>query len=200
MPKAKNTTKIKSEDSVPYIVECAQQTQACVEVAEMTDEELLDGIRNLACEKNFPPLQDMVIELAGRQLLRKEKASGEPFREPSKVSRFLSMHLHNEEREVFVVIFLDSQHRLIACKNMFYGTIDSAAVYPREVVKEALRVNAAAVILAHNHPSGSLEPSAADRTITTRIQSALSLVEIRTLDHFVVGSCGATSFAERGWI
>lgn len=98
------------------------------------------------------------------------------------------------------MLFLDVQHRLIHYAEMFHGTIDSASVYPREVVKEALRLNAAAVIVSHNHPSGSPEPSSADKMLTQRLKEALALVDIRTLDHIIVAGSLATSFAERGLI
>jgi DNA repair protein RadC len=104
------------------------------------------------------------------------------------------------EREVFGCLFLDNRHRLIALEEMFLGTIDGASVHPREVVKRALKLNAAAVILAHNHPSGVAEPSQADELITARIRDALALVDIRVLDHLVVGGTTVTSFAERGLI
>jgi DNA repair protein RadC len=99
---------------------------------------------------------------------------------------------------VFCCLFLDCRHRLIEYQEMFVGTIDSCSVYPREVVKAALKVNAAAVILAHNHPSGVAEPSEADQRITARLKSALALLDIRILDHFVIGDNTAVSFAERG--
>ena len=98
------------------------------------------------------------------------------------------------------MLFLDTRHRLIEYREMFHGTIDSASVYPREVVKEALRLNAAAVILSHNHPSGNPEPSQADKLLTQRLKDALGLVEVRTLDHVIVAGQAATSFAERGLI
>ena len=108
--------------------------------------------------------------------------------------------LRDKTREAFYVLFLDNQHRVIKGEVLFEGTIDSASVYPREVVKRALDHNAAALILAHNHPSGAAEPSQADRRITRRIGDALALVDIRVLDHFVVGDGEVVSFAERGWI
>lgn len=106
--------------------------------------------------------------------------------------------LMNESREVFGVLFLTSQHGLIHAENMFFGTINSAAVYPREVAKRSLELGAAAVILYHNHPSGLPEPSQADIQITQRIKEALNLIDVRTLDHFVVGKSGCVSFAQRG--
>lgn len=114
------------------------------------------------------------------------------------VKDYLRSMLRHRQSEVFVGLFLDSQHQLIACDELFQGTIDGASVYPREVVKHALRHNAAAMIFAHNHPSGIAEPSDADRAITLRLKEALNLVDIRTLDHLVVGDDNVVSFAERG--
>jgi DNA repair protein RadC len=108
--------------------------------------------------------------------------------------------LATREFETFCLIYLDNRHRLIACEDLFRGTIDGASVHPREVVKEALRHNAAAVILAHNHPSGVAEPSHADELITRRLREALQLVDIRVLDHLIVAGGETVSFAERGLI
>lgn len=119
---------------------------------------------------------------------------------PEASKQFLLLKLGSEEREVFGVVFLDSQHRVLAFEPMFLGSISSATVYPREVVKRCLTLNAAAVVLAHNHPSGIPEPSAADRAITDRIVQALELIEVRVLDHIVVGGGRTASFAERGWL
>jgi len=99
---------------------------------------------------------------------------------------------------VFVVVFLDAQHRVVANEEMFRGTLTQTSVYPREIVKKALQINAAAVILAHNHPSGVAEPSGADEALTRALREALALVDVRVLDHFVVGAGAAVSFAERG--
>jgi DNA repair protein RadC len=137
---------------------------------------------------------------AARNVLAKRVRRGTKFSAPQAVREFLSVKLGDRQHEVFVVVMLDNQHRLIEACEMFRGTIDGASVYPREVVKEALMHNAAAVILAHNHPSGVAEPSAADRALTERLKSALALVDIRVLDHFVVGGESVISFAERGWI
>lgn len=113
---------------------------------------------------------------------------------------WLRLNLAGLEREVFMVVFLDNQNRLLAHETLFHGTITSTEVHPREVVKAALRHNAAAAIFAHNHPSGYAEPSDADRRITERLKKALMLVEVRVLDHLIVGSKEIVSFAERGWI
>ncbi|UTW02512.1 DNA repair protein RadC [Amphritea atlantica] len=119
---------------------------------------------------------------------------------PDLVRDYLQLQLSDRNREVFACLLLDSQHRVICFEELFQGTIDSATVHPREVVKLALSHNAAAIILAHNHPSGIAEPSLADQNITQRIKEALSLVDIRLLDHMVVGSGVTVSLAERGLI
>ncbi len=138
-----------------------------------------------------------VLEMSKRHLheqLKRETV----FTSAEHVRQYLSAQLRHAQREVFAVLFLDTQHRLIRYQELFMGTIDAAAVYPREVVKAALQYNAAAVILAHNHPSGVAEPSQADISITTKIQDALNLVDVRLLDHFVVGDGTPVSLAERG--
>ena len=119
---------------------------------------------------------------------------------PQEVRMHLDSLMFPLEHEVFGVIWLDNQNRSIGYDESFRGTIDAASVYPREVVKAALKENAAGVILVHNHPSGNAEPSSADRAITERLKEALSLVDIRVLDHFVVGDIHHVSFAQRGWI
>lgn len=123
---------------------------------------------------------------------------GSTLTNPRATREFLRMRLRDLPYEVFCCVFLDSRHRVIAFEELFRGTIDGASVHPREVVRQALARNAAAVILAHNHPSGFAEPSHADELITRRLKEALSLVDIRVLDHVVVGDAGCESFAERG--
>lgn len=113
---------------------------------------------------------------------------------------WLRLLLAGQEREVFMVLYLDSQHCLLESETLFAGSINHVQVHPREVVKSALRFNAAAVVLAHNHPSGDPEPSQCNRNITGRLKEALALVDVNTLDHLVIGSEGIVSFAERGWI
>ncbi|AVV83189.1 RadC family protein [Shewanella putrefaciens] len=113
---------------------------------------------------------------------------------------YLRLKMAGYEREVFAVLLLDSQHRLIGCEELFFGTIDAASIYPREVVKLVLHRNAAAVIFSHNHPSGIPEPSEADKRITERLKTALATIDIPVLDHLVVGHQDVVSFAERGWI
>lgn len=120
------------------------------------------------------------------------------FTNPSATRAYLQASLARSEREQFALLLLDSQHGLLHCEVIFQGTIDSAAVYPREIVKTALEHNAAAVILAHNHPSGHPEPSEADKQLTHKIVAALNVVDIRVLDHFIIGGTNIVSFAERG--
>ncbi|ASX26559.1 RadC family protein [Candidatus Williamhamiltonella defendens] len=114
--------------------------------------------------------------------------------------KFLQNLLSHRDREVFLVLFLNNKHRVISYEELFSGTIDTVEVHPREVLRKALTVNAAAIILAHNHPSGEPEPSQADRLITTQIREASALLDIRVLDHVVIGHGKCVSFAERGWI
>ena len=117
---------------------------------------------------------------------------------PNAVRDYLRLQLHDRGHEVFVCVFLDSQHRVITTEELFRGTLAQASVYPREVVKAALAHNAAAVIFAHNHPSGVAEPSRADELLTQALKQALALVDIRSLDHFIVAGSNCISFAERG--
>lgn len=117
---------------------------------------------------------------------------------PKETKRYLVLEMCRLEQEVFSCIFLDNKHRVLGFDRLFTGTIDSAAVYPREVVKKALQYNTTAVILAHNHPSGVAEPSGADELLTRRLKEALALVEIRVLDHIIIAGCDTVSLAERG--
>jgi DNA repair protein RadC len=139
-----------------------------------------------------------LLEQAAEALAQKYKREGS-FTNPHHVMEYLRLKLGSYDREVFALMLLDNQHQLIRFEELFFGTIDAASVYPREVVKAALNVNAAAVILAHNHPSGIAEPSSADKRITSRLSDALGLIDVRVLDHIVVGK-RCVSFAERGWI
>lgn len=116
----------------------------------------------------------------------------------TQVSRYLRAQLMTEEQEIFALLMLDSQHRLIAFRRMFAGTIDSAAVYPRELLKQALKDNAAAIILVHNHPSGIADPSSADIALTKEIKAAMALVDISVLDHFIVGQGYVVSLSQQG--
>ena len=137
------------------------------------------------------------LELARRQALQVLSGS-DVLSSPNETRRFLQHHLGAHRREVFCCLFLDSQHRVLRCEDLFLGTLDGAAVYPREVAVRALQYHAAAVIFAHNHPSGVAEPSSADRRITERLCSALALLDIRVLDHIIVGRGREYSFAEAG--
>ncbi|HBO6759009.1 MULTISPECIES: DNA repair protein RadC [Pseudomonas] len=147
----------------------------------------------------LPASVDQILE-AARQTIELKMQRGAEFTSPALVKEYLRNKLAGFEHEVFAVLFLDTRHRLIEYREMFHGTIDSASVYPREVVKEALRLNAAAVILSHNHPSGNPEPSSADKVLTQRLKGALELVEVRTLDHVIVAGTDTVSFAERGLV
>ncbi|HNR91478.1 MAG TPA: DNA repair protein RadC [Dokdonella sp.] len=136
----------------------------------------------------------------GRRYLDAELRVGEGLTDPSTSARFLKAQLGAYPYEVFACLFLDNRHRVLAFEELFRGSIDGASVHPREVVRHCLRHNAAAVIFAHNHPSGVTEPSSADRAITLRLREALALVDVRVLDHFVVGAGTPTSLAQRGMI
>lgn len=137
-----------------------------------------------------------VLEMARRYLFESLQR-GDTLSSPQDTRQYLSSQLRDHPHEVFAVLFLDQRHRVICFEELFRGTIDGASVYPREVVKKALQHNAAALIFAHNHPSGVAEPSQADEQITRRLVDALKLVDVRVLDHFVVGD-EVVSFAERG--
>jgi DNA repair protein RadC len=138
-----------------------------------------------------------VLEMARRHI-QQQLVEGEGFTHPELVKTYVQHQLRHSQREVFACLLLDNQHRLLMYRELFFGTIDSASVYPREVVKMALEFNAAAIIFVHNHPSGVAEPSLQDQQITKRLISALALVDIRVLDHLVVGEGEVVSFAERG--
>jgi DNA repair protein RadC len=138
-----------------------------------------------------------VLELA-RRSLRRELQSGPVFDSPDRVKDYLHLTLGALDHEVFAVLFLDTRHRLIEYRELFRGSLAQTSVYPREVVKHALGCHAAAVVLAHNHPSGLAEPSRADEFLTQTLKSALQLVDVRVLDHLVIGHGAVVSFAERG--
>jgi DNA repair protein RadC len=140
-----------------------------------------------------------VPELA-RRYYEESLPAGVAIKSPADTEAFLLSKMRHLGHELFCCLFLDNRHRVLRFDEMFRGTIDGTSVYPREVVKEALGVNAAAVILAHNHPSGVAEPSQADERITRRLKSALELVDIRLLDHLIIGDGRATSLASRGLV
>ena len=144
--------------------------------------------------------ENQIIELAIRILESNLRVKGDAYTDPERTKNLLRLKLELMEHEVFIVVFLDTRHRLIETREMFRGTLDGAFVHPREVVKAALGTNAAAVIFAHNHPSGTSTPSEADRRLTNRLREALALVDIRTLDHIVIGHGEITSFSEFGWL
>ena len=144
-----------------------------------------------------PASAEEVLQHA-RSVLSRRVRRGALLISPAAVKDYLRVHLGTLEHELFTVIFLDAQNRLVTTKEMFRGTVTPTSVYPREVVKEALAVNAAALILAHNHPSGAPEPSRADEYLTQTLKTALALVDVRVLDHFIVGGADVVSFAERG--
>jgi DNA repair protein RadC len=139
------------------------------------------------------------VTLAIKVLAIKHRA-GRPLSNPEATRNYLRLRLADYQNEVFGGVFLDSRHRIIAVRELFQGTIDGASIHPRVVVQQALTMNAAALVVFHNHPSGVAEPSHADEAITLRLKDALSLVDVRVLDHFVVAAGESVSFAERGLI
>lgn len=138
-----------------------------------------------------------VLELA-RRCLGEQLRNGTPLNSPNAVRDYLRLALDSREHEVFLALFVDAQHRVLCAEELFRGTLTQTSVYPREVVKAALRANAAAVIFAHNHPSGVAQPSQADELLTRSLKDALALVEVKVLDHFIVAGRQTLSFAERG--
>lgn len=161
---------------------------------------LLDGT---AAHADIGPVawcrMQAALEL-GRRYLESALTSGDGLTDPGQSARYLKSQLHRYPYEVFACLFLDNRHRVLAFEELFRGSVASAEVHPREVVRRCLVHNAAAVILAHNHPSGVAEPSASDRDITQRLKQALGLVDVRVLDHFVIGSGEPVSMAMRGWV
>jgi DNA repair protein RadC len=160
-----------------------------------TESAVLAGVKGLGPAKRAE-LQ-AVMELARRALIA-QLVERPVFDSPTAVRDYLRLQLADLGHEVFAVLFLDAQHRLLVYEPLFRGTLTQTSVYPREVLKRALALNAAAVILAHNHPSGVAEPSRADEFLTQQLKNALALIDVRVLDHLVVGRQGTVSFAERG--
>lgn len=146
-----------------------------------------------------PASADQILE-AARLVVDQRMQRGTPFSDPSVACAFFRDKLGGLEREVFAAVFLDCRHRLIEYAELFFGTVDGAEVHPRELVKQALLHNAGAVLIAHNHPSGEVEPSAADRALTARLKQALALVDVRLLDHIIVGGHKTLGMAARGWV
>jgi len=139
------------------------------------------------------------LELGSRHLAAALQR-GEALTDPGAAGRYFARRLRGYPHEVFAALFLDTRHRALAFEELFRGSVDGAEVHPREVVRRALAHNAAALIIGHNHPSGSAEPSAADRAVTARLKQALALVDVRLLDHFVIGDGMPVSLAARGWV
>ncbi len=150
--------------------------------------------------RRYRPATDEQILEAARQVVDRKMRRGNAFTSAPDVKAYLRTKLAGLEHEVFAVLFLDNKLRLIEYAELFRGTIDAADVHPREVVKMALRLNAAAVIVSHNHPSGDPTPSDADRSITCRLKDALRLVDVRLLDHIIIGGRSSVSLAQRGLI
>ncbi|WP_170288158.1 JAB domain-containing protein [Marilutibacter maris] len=144
--------------------------------------------------------QSRLIEQAEALMRSRIRSDGAQISDPSTAGSMFRYRLASHGREVLSIAFLNTRHKVIAVEDLFAGTLDASEVHTREIAKRALELNAAAIIMAQNHPSGSLEPSAADRACTTRCKQALALVEVRLLDHFVVSAEGYTSLAARGWI
>ncbi|GEK08295.1 DNA repair protein RadC [Pseudoalteromonas sp. McH1-7] len=171
-----------------------QQTLQCLFNASLEE---FSALKGLGVAK-YTQLQ-AVLELS-RRYLREECQRDTVFHNPSAVREYLTAQLRGLGHEVFMVLYLDNQNRLIKDEVLFHGTINSASVYPREVVKAALKHHAASVIFAHNHPSGVAEPSEADKLITNKLQKGLGLVDINVLDHLIVAGNHCISFAERGLV
>lgn len=161
------------------------------------------GAKGLSVLPGLGPARACALSAAlelGNRVLAADLARGEAMSDPSVAGRYFSQRLRSQPHEVFAALFLDTRHRAIAFEELFRGTIDGAEVHPREVVRRALAHNAAAVIVGHNHPSGSREPSAADRAVTAQLKQALALVDVRLLDHFVIGDGEPVSLAARGLV
>ena len=180
------------------VLEMAQQVlDECGGFAGLlqADAERLRKIKGLGPAKRAELLA--VVEMARRALAQPMRISA-VFDSPGRVKDYLALHLAGREREVFAVMFLNAQHHMLALEEMFHGTLMQTSVYPREVVRRAPALNAAAVVLAHNHPSGVAEPSRADEHLTQQLVRALQMVDVRVLDHVVVGQGQVVSMAERG--
>jgi len=165
-------------------------------LVEHADTVSTDFVRDAAVGLQSVP--DSEILEAAFRILARRMAKGSVLTSPKDTQRYLTLRFAELEHEVFAIVYLTKRHRVIACEELFRGTIDGASVHPRIVVKNSLRHNAAAVIVAHNHPSGIAEPSQADEIITQRLKAALELVDIRLLDHIVTAGDSAVSFAQRG--
>lgn len=158
------------------------------------------GLTGIFSGKGESPELFLVVRELLTRWKNEEMIASDALNSPQHVRDYLMLHFLGQEYESFVVLFLDSQHHVIKASDLFRGTLTQTSVYPREVMKEALACNAAAVIFAHNHPSGATEPSESDRLLTQHLKQALSLVDVRVLDHFVIAGNQTSSFAERGLI
>ncbi|WP_051952657.1 RadC family protein [Xenophilus azovorans] len=159
----------------------------------------LHKLAGFARDSSMPGCRRLATSLAlAQELLAEEMIAGPVFDSPTAVSDFLKLHFAGQPYESFVVMYLDAQHRLIAIEDLFRGTLAQASVYPREIARRALLHNAAALIVAHNHPSGAAEPSRADEALTSALKASLSLLDVRVLDHLVIAGNQATSLAQRG--
>ena len=153
-----------------------------------------------AMHRGFEPASADDILTAARDIVDDRMQRGASFTDPNVARSYFRDKLAGAEREIFATVFLDTRHRLISYAEIFMGSIDGAEVHPREIVKAALRHNAAAVIVAHNHPSGDVTPSAADRAVTARVKQALALVDVRMIDHVIVGGNQTLSMAAAGQV
>lgn len=151
-------------------------------------------------EGNYQPATRRDVLDAAQDIINAMYTPGQALNSPKEVTNYLTVHYADKPHELFTLILLDSQHRLISITDLFRGTINGCSVYARDVVATVIAVHASAVIFAHNHPSGTPEPSAADRVLTERLKSALALIDVRVLDHLVIGGTRTVSFAERGWL
>ncbi|MBT2305295.1 DNA repair protein RadC [Variovorax paradoxus] len=159
----------------------------------------LHKLAGFARDSSMPSCRRLATSLAlAQELLAEEMTAAPVFDSPTAVSDFLKLHFAGQPFESFVAMYLDAQHRLIAIEDLFRGTLAQASVYPREIARRALHHNADALIVAHNHPSGSAEPSHADEALTSALKTSLSLLDVRVLDHLVIAGSQATSLAQRG--
>lgn len=159
----------------------------------------LHKLAGFARDSSLPCCRRLATSLALAQALLAEEMTAAPvFDSPAAVSDFLKLHFAGQSHESFVVLYLDAQHRLIAVEDLFRGTLAQTSVYPREIARRALHHNAAALIVAHNHPSGAAEPSRADEALTSALNKSLALLDVRVLDHLVIAGNLATSLAQRG--
>lgn len=197
------------EELLALLLRTGTRAQGVLQLAQSLIERHggLAGLVHAPAGPGAPPLPGLApAQRAGlaavAELSRRALAQGlreaPVFDSPEKVKDFAALHLGGLPHEVFAVLYLDAQHRLIEFRELFRGTLNQTSVYPREVVKQALQLNAGAVIVAHNHPSGLAEPSPSDAALTMSLQDALRLVDVRVLDHLVVGRGRVVSFAERG--